>query len=144
MATKRANPYLNCNFLVEIDGVATAAFAEVRLPDMTIDVVEYREGSDKVNSVRKLPGLAKYGNLVLERGIVGDVELFQWMRAVSQGQPERRNLAVVLLDEQRNPVQRWLVRNAFPVKYQGAVLNAKGNEVAVESLELACEGLDIE
>lgn len=144
MATQRAQPYLNCNFLVEIDGMASAAFAEVTLPSMSIDVVEYRDGSDKLNSVRKLPGLTKSGNVTLKRGIVGDLGLFHWIRAVSQGQPDRRNVSIVLLDEQRTPVLRWGLRNAFPVKYEDATLNAKSSEVAIESLELACEGLEIE
>jgi phage tail-like protein len=144
MAVKRAQPYLNCNFLVEIDGVAVAGFAEVTLPSMAIEAVDYRDGSDKLNNVRKLPGLTKFGNVTLKRGIVGDLDLFQWIRAVSQGLPDRRNVSIVLLDEQRNPVLRWLVRNAFPVKYEGATLNAKSSEVAIESLELACEGMEVE
>jgi len=144
MPIQRPQPYLNCNFLVEVDGLAVAAFAEVVLPSIEIGVVEYRDGADRVNSVRKLPGLTKYGNLSLKRGIVGDLELFNWIRGVSQGQPDRRSVAVVLLDEQRNPVQRWLVRNAVPVRYDGAQLNAKSNEVAIELLELACEGMEIE
>jgi phage tail-like protein len=144
MSVARPQPYLNFNFLVEIDGLAVAAFSEVTLPDLAIDVVEYRNGSDKVNSVRRLPGLTKFGNLVLKRGIVGDLALFNWIRGVAQGQADRRNIAVVLLDEQRNPVQRWLVRDAWPAKYVGATLNAKGNEVAIEQLELACEGIEIE
>lgn len=144
MATQRAQPYLNCNFVVEIGGAALAGFAEVTLPSMAIDVVQYREGSDKLNTVRKLPGLTKFGNVTLKRGIVGDLDLFQWIRAVSQGQPDRRDVSVVLLDEQRNPVLRWKLRNAFPVKYEGATLNAKSSEVAIEALELACEGVEIE
>lgn len=144
MATLRAQPYLNCNFVVEIDGVASAAFAEATLPAMTVDVVDYRDGSDKLNAVRKLPGLTRFGNVTLKRGIVGDLALFHWIRAVSQGQPDRRSVAVTLLDEQRNPVLRWGLRNALPVKYEGVTLNAKGSEVAIESLELACEGVEVE
>lgn len=144
MATLRTQPYLNCNFVVEIGGAAMAGFAEVTLPSMAIDVVQYREGGDKVNSVRKLAGLTKFGNLTLKRGIVGDLDLFHWIRSVSQGQPDRRNVAIVLLDEQRAPVLRWLVRNAWPVKYEGATLNARSGEVAIEALELACEGVEIE
>ncbi len=144
MPVARPQPYLNCNFLVEIDGVAVAAFSEVALPDLAIDVIEYRTGSDKTNSVRRLPGLAKLGTLVLKRGIVGDLALFNWIRGVTQGQADRRNIAVVLLDEQRNPVQRWLVRDAWPTRYVGASLNAQGNDVAIEQLELACEGIEIE
>ena len=144
MPVQRPQPYLNCNFLVDLGNGSTAGFAEATLPSIEIDVVAYREGSDKVNSVRQLPGLTRHGNLVLKRGIVGDLDLFNWIRAVSNGQLDRRNVSVTLLDEQRNAVQRWLVRNAFPVKYEGAHPKAKASEVAIELLELACDGLEIE
>jgi phage tail-like protein len=144
MPVSRQQPYLNCNFVVDLGGGGVAGFAEATLPSMEIDVVEYRDGSDKVNSVRKLPGLTTYGNLTLKRGIVGDSALFDWIRGISQGQPDWRNVTVTLLDEQRNPVQTWKLRNAFPVKYEGAHLKAKGNEVAIELLELACEGFEVE
>jgi phage tail-like protein len=144
MPVKRQQPYLNCNFLVDLGGVVVAGFAEATLPSMEIELVDYRDGSDKVNSVRRLPGLTRYGNLTLKRGIVGDLDLFNWIRGVSQGQPDRRNVTVTLLDEQRNPVQAWKVVNALPVKYEGAQLKARSSDVAIESLELACEGLEVE
>lgn len=144
MAVQRQNPYLKCNFVVELDGEVVAGFAEATLPSMQVDLVEYRDGSDRTNGVRKLPGLVKFGNLTLKRGIIGSLDLFAWIRALSQGQPERRDVTVTLLDEQRAPVWRWRLRNAFPVKYEGAHLNAKSSEVAVETLELAGEGLEVD
>jgi phage tail-like protein len=137
-------PYRTYNFRVEIDGIGEAQFAEVVVPSAEIAVVEYREGADKTSATRKLPGRVSYGNVVLKRGITADLSLYQWFRAVSQGDFQPRNALIVLLDAQREDVRRWLARDAWPVKYHGPALNAKNNEVAIETLELAVEEIEIE
>lgn len=137
-------PYRTYNFRVEIDGIGEAQFAEVVVPSAEIAVVEYREGADKTSATRKLPGRVSYGNVVLKRGITADLSLYQWFRAVSQGDFQPRNVLIVLLDAQRQDVRRWLGRDAWPVKYEGPALNAKNNEVAIELLELAVEEMEIE
>jgi phage tail-like protein len=137
-------PYRTYNFRVEIDGIGEAQFAEVVVPTAEIAVVEYREGADKSSATRKLPGRVKYGNVVLKRGITADLALYQWFRAVAQGDFQPRNVLIVLLDAQRQDVRRWLARDAWPVKYEGPALNAKNNEVAIETLELAVEEIEIE
>ena len=137
-------PYRTYHFRVEIDGIGEAQFAEVVVPTAEIAVVEYREGADKSSATRKLPGRVKYGNVVLNRGITADLSLYQWFRAVSQGDFQPRNVMIVLLDAQRQDVRRWLARDAWPVKYDGAALNAQNNEVAIETLELAVEEIEIE
>jgi len=137
-------PYRTYNFRVEIDGIGEAQFAEVVVPTAEIAVVEYREGADKTSATRKLPGRVSYGNAVLKRGITADLSLYQWFRAVSQGDFQPRNVMIVLLDAQRQDVRRWLARDAWPVKYEGPALNAKNNEVAIELLELAVEDIEIE
>ena len=137
-------PYRTYNFRVEIDGIGEAQFAEVVMPAAEIAVVEYREGADKSSATRKLPGRVKYGNVVLKRGITADLSLYQWFRAVSQGDFQPRNVMIVLLDAQRQDVRRWLARDAWPVKYDGPALNAQNNEVAIETLELAVEEIEIE
>ena len=139
-----SQPYRTYNFRVEIDGIGEAQFAEVVVPTAEIAVVEYREGADKSSATRKLPGRVKYGNVVLKRGITADLSLYQWFRAVSQGDFQPRNVMIVLLDAQRQDVRRWLARDAWPVKYDGPALNAKNNEVAIETLELAVEEIEIE
>lgn len=139
-----AQPYRNFNFLVEIDGVERAGFSEAILPTAELDVVEYREGADKTSVSRKLPGRLRLGNLVLRRGIAGDLTLWQWFAKVADGDLERRNVAVILLDASRQPVRRWLLHEAWIVKIEGPALNAKGNEVAIETLELTCERLEVE
>ena len=144
MAVQRDNPYLNFNFLVDIGVGDELGFSEVEGLSGEIEVIEYREGADRVNTARKLPGLAKYPNVTLKRGITGRTDLFEWWKSVRDGQVQRRNVTITLLDEQRQAVYRWHLRDAFPVKIEGPSLNATGNEVAIETLELAHEGLEIE
>jgi len=137
-------PYRNFNFRVEIDGIAEAQFAEVVVPTASIAVVEYREGADKTSRTRKLPGRTSVSNAVLKRGVTTDLALYQWFRAVSQGEFQPRNALIVLLDASRQDVRRWLLRDAWPVKYEGPTLQAQGNEVTIESIELACEDVELE
>ena len=144
MAVQRDNPYPNFNFTVDIGVGEELGFSEIDLPSGEIEVIEYREGGDRVNAARKLPGLAKYTNVTLRRGITGRTDLFEWWKTVRDGQVQRRDVTITLLDEQRQPVLRWLLRNAWPVKIEAPALNATGNEVAIETLELAHEGLEIE
>jgi phage tail-like protein len=144
VAVQRDNPYLNFNFLVDIGVGEELGFSEVEGLSGEIEVIEYREGADRVNTARKLPGLAKYPNVTLKRGITGRTDLFEWWKSVRDGQVQRRNVTITLLDEQRQAVLRWHLRDAFPVKIEGPSLNASSNEVAIETLELAHEGLEIE
>jgi phage tail-like protein len=144
VAVQRDNPYLNFNFLVDIGLGDNLGFSEVDLPSGEIELIEYREGADKANTARKLPGLVKYPNVTLKRGYTGRTDLFEWWKSVRDGQAARRNVTITLLDEQRQPVARWLLRNALPVKIEAGSLNAVGNDVVIESLELAHEGLELE
>jgi phage tail-like protein len=136
-------PYRNFNFRVEIDGIADVHFAEVEIPTTAIAVVEYREGGDRVSASRKLPGRASFGNVVLRRGVTRDLQLYEWFRAELQGDHQPRNVAVVLEDAQHVEVRRWLVRDAWPARWEGPELDASANEVAIETLELACESVEI-
>lgn len=138
---QRVDPYLNFNFLVEIDGISRAAFQEASGFDSTIDVVEHREGGENTTP-RKLPGMTKYSNIVLKRGITDDVELYQWHRQTVQGNVQRRNGSIVLLDRQGVEQARWNFVNAWPTKWDGPDFNAEGNDVAIETFELAHEGLE--
>ena len=140
---RRNDPYLNFNFLVELGGGIVGGFSEADLPAGRIEVVAYREGSDRTSAARVLPGRVAYGPLVLRRGFAGDAALFQWWREVRDGGPDPRNVSVVLLDEQRQEVARWNLRNAWPSKWTGPALNAKGNDVAIETLELVHEGIEL-
>lgn len=149
MAVLRDDPYSGLNFQVIINGVfddgnsVRGAFCEVSGLDFEITPIEYRNGAEAMTA-RKVPGLVKYSNIVLKRGIIGDIGFWQWIKSVLDGQPMRANGAIILLDEARQPVMTWKFRRAWPCKYTGPTLNAKNNEVAIESLELCHEGLEIE
>jgi len=138
----RKDPYRNFRFLVEIDGIIQAGFSEVTVPDTTTDVVEYREGNEEPH-MRKLPGLNKFANLTLKWGTTDSLELFNWRKLVMQGKMKdaRKNIAVIVRDEEGNPAARWEFENAWPNKYDPPDMNAKGNDVAIELMELVHEGM---
>jgi phage tail-like protein len=138
----RKDPFSQFNFLVEIDGVTQGGFSEVSGLTMDTNIIEYREGNE-VTTVRKLPGLMKYNNLVLKHGIV-DTTLYGWRKNVIEGNTQRASGAVVLLDESRKPALRWTFTQGWPSKLEGPALNAKTSEAAVETLEIAHEGLQLE
>ena len=144
MAVQRDDPYANFNFVVDVGLGDDLGFSEVDLPSGEVEVIEYREGADRVSSARKLPGRATYPNVVLRRGVAGRTDLFDWWKSVRDGDLQRRNVSVTLLDEARKPVQRWLLRNAWPTKLSYSRLSGLGNEVAIETLELAHEGFETE
>ncbi len=145
MAVQRDNPYPNFNFSVDIGAaVGEIGFAEAEIPAAEIGVIEYREGADRTSAARKLPGRVSYGNVVLRRGIDGGLSLWEWFKETRDGNLSRRDVLITLLDEARNPVQQWRLRGAWPVKYDPSDLNAKGNEIAIETLELAVESIDLD
>ena len=140
---QRVDPYGSFDFLVEIDGIARASFSEASGLDSSIDIVEYREGGDNPTT-RKLPGRSKFSNITLKYGTTTDAELFKWHRQWVNGDPaaQRKNGSIVLLDRQGVERVRWNFVNAWPTKWTGPSFNAKGNDVAIETLELAHEGLE--
>jgi phage tail-like protein len=135
------DPFLNFNYLVEIDGIARAAFHEVSGLDSTIDVIEHREGGANTTP-RKLAGQTKHANIVLRWGMTIDNQLFDWHQTVVLGTVDRRNGSVVLLDRRGIEIARWNFVRAWPYKYTGPSLSAKASDVAIESVELAHEGLE--
>jgi phage tail-like protein len=139
---QRNDPYKAFNFLVEIQGIARAAFSEVTGLGSETAVIEYRTGDEYLT--RKLPGLTRFANIVLRHGITQDRELWDWRQNIVDGNPDRRNGMIKLLDDQRNEVLRWNFRNGWPCKWEGPAFNAKSNEVAIEMIEIAHEGLELE
>ena len=139
----RNDPYGAFNFLVEIDGVTAGGFSECSGLSTETDVIEYREGSDR-GGVRKLPGLTKYSNIVLKRGITASRDLWNWRRVVINGGVDRRSGSIIIVGEDRNPVATIRFREGWPSKWEGPKLNAKGNEVAIETLEISHEGLEFD
>jgi len=130
-------------FRIEIDGITQAGFSEVAIGETTIEAIDYREGNEPAH-VRKLPVLTKYGNITLKWGTTASNELFNWWKAGADGNVQRRNMVVSLLDEQRNVVKRWVMQNVWPVRYAVSPLVAMEGCVVIETLECAVESLEAE
>ena len=133
-------PHGKFNYKVEIDGLEAGGFSEVTGFDASIDVIEDREG-DMTQTPLKIPGLKKYGNITLKQGLVDSMVLYEWMTAGLEGDVERKTLTITLLDIAGSPAASWQIINAWPVKYTAPDFNATSSEVAIESLEIAHEGM---
>jgi phage tail-like protein len=149
VSNPRPNPYSNFNFIVIAGDSEIAAFSEVSGLDSENTPIEYREGADATNAMRQLPGIEKYSHVVLKRGITGTTALWEWRKEVRDGlgaYPPSRTVTIKLLNEtgdRNKPAMTWTLRNAWPTKITGPTLNAKGNDFAVEQLDLVHERLDI-
>jgi phage tail-like protein len=123
----------------------SVSFSEVLGLNVETQVLEYRDGDSKTFSTIKMPGLKKYGNIILKRGALAtDNALFDWWNKAKLNKIERKNVIISLLDENHDPVITWSLINAFPVKVDGGRYNSTTNEVLIESIELAHEGLKSE
>jgi phage tail-like protein len=130
---------------VEIGGDAPTSFEQVLLPEFTIEVVEYREGSEPVSSSRRMPGRTSFTTLVLRRGFNGSLYLYEWWAAASQGDNSAvRDLTVSLLNEDHDPVATWRFRRAFPARYLVSPLDAQDGGSLVETIELAFDSADLD
>lgn len=137
-------PLVKFHFQVEWGGTKIG-FTEVSGLDVETEVVEYRHGASPEYAKTKMPGLRKYSNITLKRGtFASDNEYFTWFNTVKLNKIERRDITISLLNEERQPVVVWKVKNAWPSKVQSTDLKADGNEVAIESMELVHEGLSIQ
>jgi phage tail-like protein len=126
-------------------GGTNIAFSEVTGLNVEVQAIEYRDGLSPEYSATKMPGLKKYGNITLKRGVfAGDNEYFDWLNKTQLNKPERRDIIIKLLNEEHAPVMVWKVQRAWPTKITGPDLKASGNEAAIESIELAHEGVQIE
>ena len=136
----RNDPFRNFRFRLEIDGIQQAGFSECTGFDISVDPIDYREGNEPTN-VRKLPGLTKYGNITLKWGVTDSMELYEWSKAIVEGDIQRKNVAIITVDEGGNDTARWEIVEAWPMKYDPTDFNAKGNDVSIESLEICNEGV---
>ncbi|HEY8654454.1 MAG TPA: phage tail protein [Dermatophilaceae bacterium] len=150
MAVKRDRPYAQFNFLIDLGAGATdgpqAGFQECSEIGMSVDVVEYRNGNEKENGVRKLTGLARYPDVILKRGIIGSLDLYQWLNDIRNGnQMAYRTVTVRLMNEDHTAVvQEWKLLRARIIKHVSGPFNARGSDVAMEELTLAYERLEVE
>jgi phage tail-like protein len=137
-------PQPKFHFQVEWGG-ARIGFTEASGLDVETEVIEYREGASPEYSKLKIPGMQKYPNVTLKRGVFkSDNEYFEWWNTVALNTVERRDVIVSLLNEAHEPVVVWKVKNAWPAKIASTDLKADGNEIAIESVELAHDGLTIQ
>jgi phage tail-like protein len=145
----RDDPYAAYNFQVIVtnvsdDGVAVSgSFSEVSGLEVEIPPIVYRNGSEDITQ-RKIPGLKKFTDITLKRGITGHVGFWNWIVEALNGQVRRTSGSILLLDENRREVMRWNFARAYPCKYTGPGLNASNNEVAIETLVVCCERLEID
>ena len=139
-------PLLKFHYEVSWGPDKRIGFTEVSGLEAETEVVEYRSGDSKEYSKLKMPGMQKYANITLKRGTFkGDNDFFDWWKTTKiLGKPERRDVTITLLNEEHAVVMTWKVKNSFPTKVQSTDLKADGNEVAIETLELVHEGIEIE
>ncbi len=133
-------PHGKFRYKVEIDGLDAGGFSEVTGFDASIDVMEYREG-DMVQTPMKVPGLKKYGNITLRQGLADSMVLYEWIAEGVNGAVSRKTVTITLLDEEEAPAASWQVTDAWPMRYTAPDFNATSSEIAIETLELAHEGM---
>lgn len=138
----RKDPYVNFRFLVELDGIVQAGFAECSGFGSQVEVVEYREGGDS-STVRKRPGKVTYPDITLKWGLTDSHELVDWHMTAVHNQIERKNGSIILLaDDGVTEAARWNFFGAWASKLDGPDFNAKGNEIAINTLTVTCERLE--
>ncbi len=150
MAVLRERPYAQFNFLVDLGSGVTegtqAGFQECSGIGMSVDVIEYRNGNDKANEVRKLTGLARYPDVTLRRGVIGSLALYEWLNDIRNGNVNALRTVTVQLqnEEHSSVVQEWKLMRARIIKHTSGPFNALCSEVAMEELTLAYERLEME
>jgi phage tail-like protein len=150
MAVQRELPYAQFNFLVDLGTGETegpqAGFQECGEIGMSVDVIEYRNGNEPSNTIRKLTGLPHVSDVTLRRGIIGSLDLYEWIDQIRQGdQAAVRTVRIQLQNEDHtNIAQSWILHRARPVKHVSGPFNAQCSDVAIEELTLAYEWLEIE
>jgi phage tail-like protein len=151
MPTFRQNPYGAFNYIVALgggqgdgsEGSIIGGFSDASGLGMEVSYSEYRNGTEKFNTVRKVPNTHKVDDITLKRGLVGSDDLFQWLKGVRDGVADPRQVTITLMDEARQPVATWSLRNAQPKKWSGPTLAAKGGgEVAMEEISFVHEGIE--
>jgi len=137
MAVQRDRPYVQFNFRVDLGTGVTegpqAGFSECSPIEMSVDVIEYRNGNEKENVVRKLTGLARYPNVMLKRGVIGSLDLYDWLDQIRNGdQGAYRTVTVQLMSEDHSTVvQEWKLLRARIVKHVSGPFDAKGEDVVI-------------
>ena len=131
----------NFHFQVEISGTPVAGVIEVSGLTSESEVIEFRDGSEP-DVIHLLPGLTRY-NITLKRGLIPGDSLWQWRQNAIDGALDRRDGSVLVLDRQNRPVARYQFFNAWPKKWEGATFDASGNEVAIETITIVAERIEL-
>lgn len=132
-------------FRVEVDGIGEIACKEVSGLDIEAQIIEYRHGNSKAFSTIKMPGIKKSSNVSLKKGVFAkDNKFWDWFNQIKLNTIERKSVTISLLDQEGEPTMVWKLANAWPTKITGVNLKSDGNEVAVETIDLAHEGVTIE
>jgi len=140
MAKARNSMY---HFSVEWGGTRLI-FNEITGLEISINVVEYKDGSDPSGNIRKIPGSVQYSNIVFRRNIQkNDNEFYEWIAGIVKGTTDRREVVISLLDLNNKIVRKWSIQNAFPVKLTTPILNATNPQIIVEELEITHDGISI-
>jgi len=135
-----AYPFTKYKYNVDIDGI-TAGFSEVTGYEASIEATEYREGNATELTPQKVAGIRKYGNITLKWGITDNMDLYEWMSGGFTKDVERKTVAISLMGDDDTELATWEIINAWPTKYTGPEFNATSSDVAIETLELAHEGM---
>jgi phage tail-like protein len=134
-------------FRFEVDlgtDLTGVAFQEVSGMDVENQIIEYRKSNSKLFSTEKMPGITKYGNVTMKRGVfVNDNTFWKWHQEISMNVVKRRTVLIKLLDESGTVTMQWTLSNAWPTKITSTDLKSDGNEVAVDTIEIAHEQLTI-
>ena len=131
----------NYHFLFDLGGGIVGGFTTIHIPEINIQTIDYREGGGG-SAVRKLTGRTEYANLELKYGLTDSTEMWDWLMTAVNGQVVRKNVSIILKNKDGQGVAtRWDLDNAWPCKWKGAKLDAMANEVAIESLSIAHEGI---
>ena len=141
-ASKYVDPYQAYRFRIEIQGIQRGGFREASGLDATNDVVEYREGNEPDGTVHKLSGLTKYSNITLKGGITDDHTFYDWKQTTVKGKTERKTGSIILLNDAGEEKMRWNFSRGWITKWSGPTFNATSNDVAIESIEIAHEGVE--
>ncbi|HWR26446.1 MAG TPA: phage tail protein [candidate division Zixibacteria bacterium] len=138
---QRVDPYRNFRFKLELQGIVHAQFTECSGFGSNIEVIEYREGGG-APTVLKLPGKMSFPDIVLKWGLTDSRTLYDWHLAAVNGKIKRTDGSIILLDDAGDEKVRWNFYNAWPSKWDGPDFNAKGNDVAIDSLTISCERVE--
>jgi phage tail-like protein len=141
MSTPALFPYRKFRFRLEIEGISVASFSEVTGFDASIDVVEYRDGDAPVMTARKLPGLVKYGNITFKWGLTDNMDMYNWLAAAVTGDVTQKTITITLINEGGEDKASWTCINAWPIRYTAPDFSSTASEVAIETMEVAHEGL---